>query len=77
MQNFQTLGAPPPDPQISPPPPLRISGYVRALFIDKTRVAPIKAVLIPRFELTAVRFSIRLCQMVQKDLTLPNSRFVH
>ena len=76
MQNFQTLVAPPPDPQISPP-PLRISGYVRALFIDKTRVAPIKAVLIPRFELTAVRFSIRFCQMMQKELTLPNSRFVH
>ena len=26
MQNFRALGAPPPDPQNSPP-PLRISGY--------------------------------------------------
>ena len=29
MQNFRALGAPPPDPQISPP-QLRISGYVPA-----------------------------------------------
>ena len=37
MQNFRALVAPPSDPQNSPPPPLRISGYapVRNNFVLK------------------------------------------
>ena len=35
MQNFQELGAPPPDPQISPP--LRIPGYAPAGYVASSR----------------------------------------
>ena len=47
-----------------------------SLVIGKARVASIKAVAIPRLELTAAVLSVRLCQMVQKELNLPNCRSV-
>ena len=40
-------------------------------------MAPIKAVSIPRLELTAAVLSVRLCQMVQKELNLPNCKSVY
>ena len=45
--------------------------------IRKARVAPFKTVSIPGLELTAAVLSVRLCQMVQKELNLPNCRSVY
>ena len=46
------------------------------LVIGKSRVAPIKAVTIPRLELTAAVLSVRLYQLVKQELKLGDCRAV-
>ena len=47
-----------------------------SFIIEKARIAPLKAVSIPRLELTAAVLSIRLYLLVTKELDLPNCNCV-
>ena len=45
-----------------------------ALMISKTRLAPIRAITIPRLELAAATLAIQLDRLLQKELELPIRR---
>ena len=45
-----------------------------AFALGKARVTPIKSVSVPRLELTAAVVSVRLEQLVRRELNLPNCK---
>ena len=45
-----------------------------AFALGKARVAPIKSVSVPKLELTAAVVSVRLKQLVRRELNLPNCK---
>ena len=54
---------------------LNSEGQIHCVFImGKARVAPMKAVSIPKLELTAAVLSVRLCQLVKRELDLSNCK---